>query len=208
MDQPIKAAFVFVCTSLGSILAMLGHLQGYLPAYMIGLIALGFFALAGHGANVWESRQAKRQKKADGPLEIIFDPNNPARRFWSMESPRDENGNQKPGVFLEYRADIKNNSSETLRNVSVTIEHIGHLPVRPVDTTFDKIKNISCDLKPGCSELIAVVRWPIPKLQPGMLAGPSAWAYGPIKLTASADDVHPAERIFQFDYQAEPMLFD
>jgi len=41
-----------------------------------------------------------------------------------------------------------------------------------------------------------------------MLAGPSALEYGPIKVTVSADDVPPTVRVFQFDYQAEPMLFD
>jgi hypothetical protein len=145
-----------------------------------------------------------------GPvLEIIFDPKNPAKRFWSRESPRDEKGNPKPGIFWEYRVAIRNNSRKTIRNVSVTVEHIGqNLPVRPVDAIFDKIRKPSCDLKPGTDELIPVIRWPIPVVQAGMLANSTALEYGPVKVTASGDDVPPTERVFQFDYQSEPMLFD
>jgi hypothetical protein len=74
--------------------------------------------------------------------------------------------------------------------------------------SFDKIRKTSCDLKPGMSELVPVIRWPHPKIMAGMLAGGSALEYGPVKVTVSADDVPPAVRVFQFDYQAEPMLFD
>jgi hypothetical protein len=144
----------------------------------------------------------------ESPLQIIFDPTNPARRFWSRESPKDEHGNKNPGVFWEYRVDIKNSSSKTIRNVSVTVEHIGRMPVRPIDTIFDKIGRASCDLKPGCSELVPVIRWPIPLIQAGMLADSSALAYGPVKITAAGDDVRPSIRTFHFDYQREPMLFD
>jgi hypothetical protein len=142
------------------------------------------------------------------PLEIIFDPRNPARRFWSLESPRDENGNKQPGTLYEYRVEIKNNSSKTMRNVSVTVEHLGAMPLRPVDSKFDRTGTVFCDIKPGTGELVSVVRWPHPKKQAGFLAGPSALEYGPIKVAVSADDVAPTTRLFQFDYQAEPMLFD
>jgi hypothetical protein len=147
-------------------------------------------------------------KLAPSPLEIIFDTSNPAKRFWSMESPKDESGLPKPGVFWEYRVEVKNNSQRTIRNVSVTIEHLGQCPLRPRDQIFDKINKISCDLKPGCSELVPVVRWPIPKIQAGMLAGLSALEYGPIKIIASGDDSKPSVRTFNFDYQTEQMLFD
>ena len=154
-------------------------------------------------------RKDDSKPQGDSVLEIIFDPTNYARRFWSRESPRDENGNAKPGVFWEYRVEIKNNSQKTVRNVSVTVEHIGQqLPVRPIDAIFDKIRKTSCDLRPGACELVAVIRWPIPIVQAGMLAGPSALEYGPVKVTAVGDDVPPTVRVFQFDYQSEPMLFD
>jgi curved DNA-binding protein CbpA len=41
-----------------------------------------------------------------------------------------------------------------------------------------------------------------------MLAGPSAWGYGPVIVTASADDVLPAQRRFAFNYETDQMLFD
>jgi hypothetical protein len=147
-----------------------------------------------------ESLKIKEQNKLS-PLEIIFDPANPARRFWSMES-------SEQGVFWEYRVEIVNHSSKTLRNVSLTTEHLGQMGRRPVDQKFDKFKQVSCDLKPGCSELVRIVPWPIPKIQAGMLASSSALEYGPIKVTASADDVLPSMRLFQFDYQQTPMIFD
>jgi hypothetical protein len=142
------------------------------------------------------------------PLQIIFDPINTARRFWSLEPAKDKDGSPKPGSYWEHRIEIRNNSQRTLRNVSVTTEHLGQLPVRPADQIFDKIKKTSCDLKPGCSELVPVVRWPNPKIQAGMLADRSALEYGPIKVTASADDTAPCVRTFKFDYQTEQMLFD
>jgi hypothetical protein len=142
------------------------------------------------------------------PLQIIFDPTNPARRFWSLEPAQDKDGSPRPGSYWEHRVEIRNNSRRTLRNVSVTTEHLGQLPVRPADQTFDRTKTTSCDLKPGCSELVPVVRWPNPKIQAGMLADRSALEYGPIKITASADNIMPCVRTFKFDYQTEQMLFD
>jgi len=41
-----------------------------------------------------------------------------------------------------------------------------------------------------------------------MLADSSTLAYGPVKVTASGDDIQPTTRVFQFDYQREPMIFD
>ena len=145
----------------------------------------------------------------ESPLEIIFDPTNPARRFWSMESPVDDAGQRMPGAFWEYRVEIKNNSTmKTLKNVTVTTERLGRMPARPTDQAFDKVKKTSCDIKPQCSELVPVLHWPIPISQAGMLAGPSALEYGPIRVTAGADDVIAFVRTFSFDYQVEPMLFD
>ncbi len=138
------------------------------------------------------------------PLAILFDAANPGRKFWSMETVKDASG-KAIGNYWEYRAEIKNTSPKTVRNVSVTIEAIGPLPYRPTDAIFDKIKQPVCDLKPGCSELAPVVRWPIPIRQAGMLVGD---AYGPLKITASGDDVPPTFRTFRFNYESEPMLSD
>jgi len=140
-------------------------------------------------------------------LEIVFDPNNPSKRFWSMESLIDEKG-IATGVFWEYRVDVKNKSSKTIRNVSLTTEFIGPISIRPADQIFDKIKKPFCNLKPECSELVPILRWPIPKRQIGMLADKSALAYGPIKVKASADNTMPTIRIFKFDWQREPMIYD
>ena len=95
---------------------------------------------------------------------------------------------------------------KTLRNVSVTTERIGPMSERPYDNVFDKVKKLSCDIKPGCWELVPVMSWPTNKSQVGMLSGPSALAYGPVKITASADDTAPSVRLFQFDYQTDQMF--
>ncbi|MGD1151556.1 MAG: hypothetical protein ABR911_01580 [Syntrophales bacterium] len=135
------------------------------------------------------------------PLEIIFDPQNLSGRFWSMVS--------MEGVAAwQYRVEIKNNSLKTLKNVSVTTEHIGQMPILPTDKVFTKTRKTSCDLKPKCSELVAVLHWPIPKKQPGMLSGKTALEYGPIRITAAADDALPTVKIFDFDYQTDQMLFE
>jgi hypothetical protein len=162
-------------------------------------LGIGIFAVMAAGILILSRSIKSRHQTAslissqgDSVLEVIFDPTNPAQRFWSREAPRDENGNKQPGVFWEYRVAIKNNSQKTVRNVSVTVEHIGqNLPVRPVDAIFDKIRKTSCDLKPGADELVAIIRWPIPVVQAGMLANLSALEYGPVKVTASGDDVPP-----------------
>jgi hypothetical protein len=154
---------------------------------------------------IWLFESSFRLAGGVPPLEIIFDPNNPSMLFWSMESPEYENGKPKSMPYWEYRVEIKNNSTKTLRNVSLTTAFIGPMPQRPADQPFDKIKKPSCDIKPWCSELVPVIRWPIPEIQPGMLIGED---YGPIKVTASADDTKPSIRIFKFDYQRTPMLFD
>jgi hypothetical protein len=88
----------------------------------------------------------------------------------------------------------------------VTAERTGQMPERPTDHFLDKTQKQTCDLKPRCSELVSLIRWPIPIRQVGMLAGESALAYGPIKVTVSGDDVKPATKVFRFDYQREPMI--
>jgi hypothetical protein len=195
-------------TFLWSAVAGLSPLDVWVYAVVVtaALLAIAYFLIS----FLENHRVVGRNFSAStSPLEVIFDSTNPSKRFWSQESPKDENGKPKPGVFWEYRVAVKNNSSKTVRNVSVSVEHIGqNLPIRPVDAIFDKIRKGSCDLKPGADELVPIVRWPIPVVQAGMLASKSALEYGPIKVIASGDDVPPAIRIFQFDYQSEPMLFD
>jgi hypothetical protein len=149
---------------------------------------------------VHKRRQMEAKSKVS-PLEIIFDPSNPARRFWSaITIERD--------TAWQYRVEIKNNSEKTIKNVTVTTEHVGQMPIPAMDKVFTKTGERSCNLKPGCSELVAILHWPIQKVQPGMLTGEAALEYGPIKITASADNVPPAMKIFDFDYQTDQMLFE
>lgn len=101
-----------------------------------------------------------------------------------------------------------NRSNCTLRNVRVSVGTIGILPNRPALVPFDSSKSTCIDINPGCSELVPVIRWPHPRIQPGMLADESASAYGPLEIIASADDVPPTKRRFRFDYQQDPMIFD
>jgi len=193
--MPPKAtiAFGLGLTLLGAALKVLLGSNSALLILLAGVILILYAILTSH---------------AGSPLEIIFDADNPARRFWSMESFLDENGKKRPGGFWEYRVEIKNKSSKTVKNVSVSTERIGQMAQRPFDHAFDKTQKIACDIRPGCSELIAVVRWPIPIKQVGMLAGETALEYGPIKVIASGDDSKPTTRLFKFDYQKEPMLRD
>jgi hypothetical protein len=140
------------------------------------------------------------------PLEIIFDPTNPGKKFWSIEQMRDESGKQVPGSFWEYRALIKNTSPKTLRNVKVTVEAVGILPSRPEPSQFDINKKHLIDLTPDEEVLVLIRRWFNPPIVVGMLANENA--YGPIKMTASADDVFPTTKIFRFEPERTPMIFE
>jgi hypothetical protein len=179
------------------------------PYAVITLGIIGaLFVLAGIGRAIWlwiDSRA--KTSSITSPLEIIFEPLNPARRFWSLESHLDDY-KRLIGTFWEHRIEIKNNSSVTLRNVTVMVERTGPSPVKPQRALFVRTKTESCDINPGCSELVLVNRWPHPKTQVGMLAGPSAWGYGPINVIASAHDTLPAETIFDFNYETDQMLFE
>lgn len=179
------------------------------PYMFVALLCLGCLCIVVpliNSSRSWLS--AKRNPHAEqSPLEIIFEPLNPARRFWSLESHLDDY-KRLIGTFWEHRLEIKNNSNVTLRNVVVTVEHTGPLPIKPQRAIFTRTKADSCDINPQCSELVLVNRWPQPKRQAGMLSSESAWAYGPIKVVASADDTLPAEKIYDFNYETDQMLFE
>jgi hypothetical protein len=138
------------------------------------------------------------------PLEIIFEPLNPNRYYWSIETSIDDYGRIIKTVW-EHRVLIRNESGSTLKNVSVKIERGGAIPDKPRRGLFIRTKKDSCDLQPRCEELVAVIESPISKKTP--IGGLSGFAYGPIKITASADGVPPVERWFDFDWQAEQGLF-
>jgi hypothetical protein len=150
---------------------------------------------------------AARSDNSQPPIEIIFEPLNPARKFWSLEGHTDALGRTYP-PYWEHRVEIRNHSRKTLRNVMVTVERIGQLPQLPFSPPFKRPETNTCDLNPGCSELVRVNVWPHPKAQAGMPCGESAWLYGPIKVTASADDTPSAVKVFAFNYETDQMLFD
>jgi hypothetical protein len=140
------------------------------------------------------------------PIKIIFDQTNPNRKFWSIEQMKDETGKPIPGSFWEYRALIKNASAKTLRNVKVTVEAIGPMPTRPEPSQFDINKKHLVDLNPEEEALVLVRRWYNPAIVAGMVCGTDM--YGPIKMTASADDVWPTMKLFHFDPERTPMIFE
>jgi len=140
------------------------------------------------------------------PIKIIFDQANTNRKFWSIEPMRDETGKQTAGSFWEYRALIKNASAKTLRNVKVTVEAIGLMPTRPEPSQFDINKKNLVDLNPDEEALVLVRRWFNPPRVAGMMCGEGI--YGPIKMTASADDVSPTIKLFHFDPERTPMIFE
>lgn len=141
-------------------------------------------------------------------LEILFDPTNPARRFWSLESIPNPNNFEQHIPFNEYRVEIRNRSrTKTITNITVITEHIGPMPIRPALKQSDLTKQNIFTLDPGCSVLVPILRWPVYKFA-GMLAGDTALAYGPIRISASGENVKVVERVFNFDWQREPMIFD
>lgn len=179
------------------------------PHVFVALLLVGLlFVVVPTASDGWKWLSARLKPHEElSPLEIIFEPLNPARRFWSLESHVDDY-KRLIGTFWEHRLEIKNNSSITLRNVSVTVERTGPMPIKPQRAIFIRTNTESCDINPRCSELVLVNRWPQPKRQAGMLAAESAWAYGPIKVIASANDTLPAEKTYDFNYETDQMLFE
>ena len=189
------------CQAVDRIVTIAGWLAIFGVVLFLGSLALR--------VSTWAGWKRAEQPDTKPTLEIHFDPTNPSRRFWSFESPRDENGTVQPGLYHEYRVAVFNPTAQTIRNVVVTVESLGDAGFRPMGAMFDREQAPRRDINPGCFELVPVLKWPHPKAQPGMLAGPSAIVgYGPLVVTASGDDAAPAQRTFWLDYQREPMLFD
>ncbi len=188
----------------------MNSLAWQIPLVIFATIGVIRFFLAPYW--IWKAAQDRLsllEKPVDNPLRIIFDAKNPERRFWSLENtpnPNDHNKNYPP--HWEYRIEIENTSNKTIKNVRVTKEHIGQLPTRAEHQLFDITKTPSYDIHPKCKALVPIITWPEPKIQVGKLQGASAWAYGPIRITASGDDIEPTTRLFLFNWQEEQMLFD
>ena len=209
----LPATWGTAVSAAGSVATVLVSAVYSVPPYfwipLAALVALLILAAVNLFYVIREHRQGRSMTPPAAALQIHFDSSNPAKRFWSSESPRDKDGNQLPGIFHEYRVAIFNPTARTVRNVGVTVESLGLSGLRPYDAWFDKDRSARRDINPGCFELVPVLRWPHPKRQPGMLAEPSSLiGYGPLLVTASADDVAPATRQFWFSPEREPMLFD
>lgn len=156
---------------------------------------------------ILKSKEEKVTQIAN-PLEIIFDPTNPAKQFWSIECIKDNDG-KVTGHYWEYRVKIFNNSDVTIRNIRVEAESLGHMSCKASNCKFDKKKSETTDLNPKCYELVAVHEWPEPKIQAGMLSGSSGRAaYGPLKITVSADNVPAYTKLFDVDFENEHMLIE
>jgi hypothetical protein len=144
--------------------------------------------------------------EAESPIEIRFDPKNPRRRFWSIESAMKPDGSVSYN-YIEYRTELKNTSGFTVRDVQVICEPTGSLASRPGPGIFDLTKETVTMLHPGETKLVSVLRWPFPPVQAGMLAGPSAReGYGGLRITVNATNTPARIHEFDFDYMREPML--
>ncbi|HEV2548221.1 MAG TPA: hypothetical protein VGU20_12855 [Stellaceae bacterium] len=137
------------------------------------------------------------------PLEIVFDQSNPGKKFWSLEQNKDANGNGVDGFHWEYRVEIRNASPKTLRNVKVAVEAIGEMPTRPEPSYFDYNKQQVIDLDPGRGALTVLRTWYHPQIVAGMVCG---GAYGPVKMTVSADDIGSTTKLFWFQPESTPMI--
>jgi hypothetical protein len=142
------------------------------------------------------------------PIKIIFDSNNPQRRYWSVQSVAGPDGSISHNYY-RYSVAVRNTGGHTLRDVQVVSELTGQLSHSPSAGQFEMTETTTEDLHPGDERLVTVFTWPYPAIQPGMLAGRSAkgW-YGGVKLSVSATDMPLVTRSFDFDYTREPMLFD
>ncbi len=135
--------------------------------------------------------------KADA-FEIIFDPENPGRQFWSL---RTIEGFSSQTHGIEYRVKIRNTTKRTLYQVKATTETLGPLGAQKPQTSliFDRTGQDTFTLDPGATVFVKLFFTPLPLIQPGTLMGSSTAAYGPLRVTVSALDTGAVERVFQFN---------
>ncbi len=91
-----------------------------------GFVVLGFLVLAFPGV-----RRVLHRAYRKTPIQIIFDPRNPARRFWSLENAPHPTDASRHVPYFETRLEIRNRSNKTVRNVRVSVAMIGPIPTRP-----------------------------------------------------------------------------
>lgn len=177
------------------------------PYWVASLIVLGILLVivpTFHSSIQWMRSRLLKVEVLAPPLEIIFEPLNPARRFWELLTPLDDYKRVMPARW-EHRVAIQNNSRVTLRNVTVMIEFADPYPQAPYKAIFSRMKSESCDINPGCYEMAIVATMKHPRTGIGSLAGDSAW--GEVRVIASADDTAPTERVFRFNPHFDQVFF-
>ena len=198
-------ALVGLVVSGGIIASIVGAIKN-LPVYLwipLGLLSIIFTELI-----IVLALTIKRLviQLRVSPLVIIFDHGNPNRKFWSIEPMHDETGQKIQGSYWEYRAIVKNSSASTVRNVRVLVEATGPLPTRPQQSVFDIDRKLVRDLAPE-EEALAVIRvWYNPPIVVGMVCGDDM--YGPIKMIAYGDDIQPRTKLFHFNPERTPMIWE
>lgn len=188
---------------LASIASLIAKING-LPTYWwipLGLATLVSGLVACHLV-LWLIDRLTRS-----PLDIAFDPKNPARRFWRQVQAKDAEGNVLPITLREYRVGITNRSAKTARNVRVSVETLGQMPVDPRDLAFQKDQREARDIAPGYMELVPI--WWVWPPQPGDAWGPTATAlHGPVRVIARGDDAKAVEKMFDYLPLQEPALVE
>jgi hypothetical protein len=80
------------------------------------------------------------------------------------------------------------------------------MPTRPQQSVFDIDRKAVRDLAPQ-EEALAVIRvWYNPPIVAGMVCGYDM--YGPIKMIAYGDDVQPRTKLFHFNPERTPMIWE
>jgi len=204
----VYAHLPFAWTSI-AVAALVGLTSGLLTwsrhdpglAIFLGVLSLlAVLCVALVATVLWEkyrTRPATVPASGVSPLEIVFDLNNPGEQFWKRRQGTDANGNLIPKMVLEHRIGVRNTSSTTIRNVRVSIETLGIIPIDPRDMRFQKGDKENFDISPGHMEL-APIWWVWPP-EAGDAWGSTATAFhGPLRVTARGDDIYPAKA--EFDY--------
>jgi pyrimidine deaminase RibD-like protein len=143
------------------------------------------------------SRMSNHAPDSEPAFEIIFDPDNAGRQFWSLRTV-DSDSRQIPGI--QYRVKVRNRTNKTLYEVKATSETLGQLGSLPTRLEFEQTAEVTFTLDPGASAFINLFFVPLPLMQPGTVTGASSSAaYGPIRVTISALNTATVERTFQFN---------
>jgi len=149
--------------------------------------------------NLPHQAAAPQEPKLDttDAFEIIFDPENPGRQFWSHRTI--ENFSSRTHG-IEYRVKIRNRTQRTLHQVKATTETFGPMgaPQPQTSLIFDLTGQDTFTLDPGASVFVKLFFTSLPLTQPGTLMGSSTAAYGPLKVTVSALDTRAVEKVFRF----------